>query len=170
MGLFDVISTAIDNPELQASTGQVGGLLSVVSQLSGNNNLDASTTQSLLSVVGKHARSALQEKRSELGAEGVSSLVEQLSGSEPNENAVSMLFSPDRAQQTAQEASEKTGLDLSAIQQMLPALLPVVLNFLQTGKSNEGQSNPVLDAFLDADGDGDTDMGDMLSMASRFLG
>ena len=170
MGLFDVISSAIDNPELQANTGQIGGLLNAVNQLSGSNNLDAGTTQTLLSVLGTHARAALQEKRSELGAEGVTDLVERLSGSEPNPDAVSTLFSPDRAQQTVRDASEKTGLDLSSVQQMLPALLPVVLNFLQTGKSNEGQSNPVLNAFLDSDGDGDTDMGDMLSMASRFLG
>ncbi len=29
--------------------------------------------------------------------------------------------------------------------------------------------NPILTAFLDADGDGEVDMGDMLGMAGKFM-
>jgi hypothetical protein len=51
-------------------------------------------------------------------------------------------------------------------------LVPLVLNLLKTGSNaqNPAQgSNPVLNTFLDADGDGDVDITDAMSMAGRFL-
>lgn len=50
-----------------------------------------------------------------------------------------------------------------ARQQMLPILVPLVLNLLQTGsqtRNPQGGANPVLNAFLDADRDGDVDISD----------
>jgi len=46
-----------------------------------------------------------------------------------------------------------------------------VLKFLQQGNTKQAgaSSNSVLSAFLDADGDGDTDIGDAISIAGRFL-
>jgi hypothetical protein len=54
----------------------------------------------------------------------------------------------------------------------LPTLVPLALNFLKTGNSaqNPGNSsNSVLNSFLDADGDGDVDLGDALQMAGKYL-
>ena len=55
---------------------------------------------------------------------------------------------------------------------MLPTVLPLVLNMLQTGNDtdNPESGNSVLTSFLDADGDGDVDIADAMKMASRFLG
>jgi hypothetical protein len=46
------------------------------------------------------------------------------------------------------------------------------LKFLQTGNntSNPQGSNPVLNSFLDADGDGDVDIADAMKMAGRYFG
>ena len=47
------------------------------------------------------------------------------------------------------------------------------MQFLSAGNKKGGapatDSNPILTAFLDGDGDGDVDMGDMLGMAGKFM-
>ena len=55
---------------------------------------------------------------------------------------------------------------------MIPVLVPILLNLLQTGGNAQNPAqgqNPVLNTFLDADGDGDVDITDAMLMASRFL-
>ncbi|WP_445240813.1 hypothetical protein [Microcoleus vaginatus] len=52
MGLFDQILSAIDNPNQQASPNQLGNILGAVEQLSGNQGIDAGTTQLAMSVLG----------------------------------------------------------------------------------------------------------------------
>ena len=52
---------------------------------------------------------------------------------------------------------------MSTIQQLLPSLVPLILSFLQSG------GNPLLNQFLDTDGDGDVDIADAIKLASRFL-
>lgn len=63
MSLFDQIRGAIDNPNQQASSSQLGTILDTVQQLSSNHNTDSSTVQSAASIVGKYVRSSLQQKR-----------------------------------------------------------------------------------------------------------
>jgi hypothetical protein len=58
MGLFDQIVSAIDNPNLQASAGQLSGILNTVQ--SNSQGTSSESTQAALGVVGKHVRSALQ--------------------------------------------------------------------------------------------------------------
>ena len=60
MSLFDQIRGAIDNPNQQASSSQLGTILDAVQQLSSNHNTDSSTVQSAASIVGKYVRSSLQ--------------------------------------------------------------------------------------------------------------
>lgn len=172
MGLFDQILGAIDNPDRQASPGQLGDILSTVQQLSNNSHTDPSSIQSVLSVVGSYARSALQEKRATEGEQQTQEFVNQFGGTHPSNQAVQMLFSVPQIQQIVQEAERRTGLDSATIQAMLPMLVPLVLKFLQTGNStSQAQgSNPVLNSFLDADGDGDVDIADAMQMAGRYLG
>jgi hypothetical protein len=56
------------------------------------------------------------------------------------------------------------------IEQLLPVLVPIVLNFLKTGASSQSGGNSVLNSFLDADNDGDVDIADAMQMATRYLG
>jgi hypothetical protein len=82
------------------------------------------------------------------------------------------LFSSAQVSQLIEAIGAKTGLDPSQIQMMLPILIPVVLNLLRTGANTdnpEAEGNPVLNSFLDADGDGDVDIADALNLAGGFL-
>lgn len=172
MGLFDQILSAIDNPDQQASPNQLGGILGAVEQLSGNQGVDAGTTQLAMSVLGGYVRSALQDVRSNSGDAQAQEVVNQFSGTNPNPQAVQSLFGGNQLTQIVQDIAQRTGLNNETVQAMIPVLVPLVLNLLQTGSNAQNPTqagNPVLSAFLDADGDGDVDITDTISMASRFL-
>ncbi|MBD2089002.1 hypothetical protein H6F67_03930 [Microcoleus sp. FACHB-1515] len=174
MGLFDQILGAIDNPNQQASPNQLSSILNVVQQVSGQQGMNSSATQAVLSVLGSHVRSALQQQQANGGRSQVASIIEQFAGTSPNQSAVQSIFSPQQQQSAVQDAAQRTGIDARTIQMLLPILIPVVLNLLKTGASNQGsvqnpQSNSVLNAFLDADNDGAVDVGDAISIAGRFL-
>lgn len=172
MSLFEQIINAIDSPTQQASPGQLGDIVSTVQQLSNNANTDPSTIQSVLSIVGGHARSALQQKRDNEGQEQTQNFVNQFGGTNPSNQAVQLLFGTPQIQQISQEVERRTGLSAGTVQAMLPILVPLVLKFLQTGSNNQNPqgANPVLNTFLDADNDGDVDIADAMQMAGRYLG
>ncbi|MGB3239628.1 MAG: DUF937 domain-containing protein [Geitlerinemataceae cyanobacterium] len=172
MGLFDKIAGAINDPNLQASVGQLGEILGGVQQASNTQGMDASSTQAVISALGGHVRSALQEKRASEGIGGVQNVINQFGGTGFNPQAVLALFSPQQQQQVSQAISGATGIDASMIQALLPTLIPTVLNFLKMGSTQGAPTtgqNPILKGFLDTDGDGDVDLGDAISMAGRFL-
>ena len=173
MGLFDQVLSAVNNPQTQGSMDQIGSILNTVQQLSGNAGTDSSTMQSAMGVVGNFVRSSLQEKRSSEGEAQAQSIVDQFSGTSANSQAVESIFSGGMQQQVAEAIAQRTGLDITKAQQMLPMLVPLVLQFLQSGTSSQNPQsggNAVLNSFLDADGDGDVDISDAMGMASRFLG
>jgi hypothetical protein len=172
MGLFDQILGAVANPNQQGSLGQLGGIINTVNQLSDRTGADPSSIQSVLSIVGGQVRSALQNKQATDGNEATQTLVNEYAGTSPNPQAVDSLFSSDMQQQVAEVAAQRTGLDTGMIQQLLPLAVPLVLKFLQSGanaQNPQAGGNPVLNSFLDADGDGDVDIADALQMASRYM-
>ena len=174
MSLFKQILNAIDNPELEANSGQLGNILGMVQQLSDSNSNAANygDIQSAMSVIGKFTRSALQEQRSNGGESQVQQLVNQFAGTQASSLAVQTLFNNSQLQSMIEVISNKTGLNSQTINSLLPVLVPLVLNFLKTGNNagNAQAANPVLNNFLDADGDGDVDIADAIGMASRYLG
>ena len=172
MGLFDQLLSAVNNPQQQASTDQIGGILNTVQQLSGNHGANPGTTQTLLSVVGGYVRSALQQQRATGGDQQAQAMVNQYSGTGPNPMAVQALLGPVMQQQLVQDLIQRTGLSSQQVEAMLPTLVPLALNLLQGGSNtqNPQAGNPVLNAFLDSDRDGDVDLGDMLRGASQFIG
>ncbi|PIG92333.1 DUF937 domain-containing protein [Gloeocapsopsis sp. IPPAS B-1203] len=177
MKLFDQILGAINNPSQQASSGQLANILNTVQQLSSSYNTNPSTMQTLMSVVGSSVRSGLQQKRSRDGYDQTQAYVNQYSGASPSPQAVSGLFSQNQVQQLAQLAAQRTGLNPNMIVQMLPILVPIVLNLLQSGsRAQNAPNNPqtsqntVLDTFLDANGDGEVDIADVMQLAGRYLG
>lgn len=171
MGLFDQILNAVNNPSQQASTDQLSSILSAVQGLSNNFGTNPNQTQDILSVVGNYVRSSLQQTRSTAGNDQAQALVNQYGSSGPNPQAVSALLGPVMQQQVVQDLMQRTGLDPQTIQSMLPALVPLALNLLQSGNNtqNPQAGNSVLSAFLDGDGDGDVDLGDAFNVASQFL-
>ncbi|PSB00567.1 DUF937 domain-containing protein [Merismopedia glauca] len=169
MGLFDQILSAVGNPDQQANNDGLANIINTVGQLSGNNGVDPSVVNSALSIVGNHVRSSLQQQRSESGDRQVEGLVNQFAGTGYNPDAVSSIFSGGQLDSLIQSVAGRTGLDPNTVQSLLPTLVPIVLNFIQSG-SNSGGGNPVLNTFLDSDQDGDVDIADALGMAGRYLG
>lgn len=171
MALFDQIMGAIANPNQQASPDQLGSILGTVQQLAGNHGVDSSTSQTVMSMVGGYVRSALQQQQAAGGTAQAESIVNQFSGLGANPAAVSALFTPDQQQQVSNAIAQQTGLPAGQIQGLLALAVPVVLQMLRTGSSNQGNpgGNNVLNTFLDSDNDGDVDIGDAMGMAGRFL-
>jgi hypothetical protein len=168
MSLFDQILGAVNNPGQEGSPNQLSSILDVVQQVSGNNQADSGAMQSVMSIVGNYARSALVEQRNAGGEEQVQQVINQFGGTQPNNQAVNALFNAPQLQGLVQEVENRTGIDGNTVMQMLPTLVPLALNFLKTGNNGQG-SNSVVSSFLDADGDGSFDLGDAMQMASRYL-
>jgi uncharacterized protein YidB (DUF937 family) len=172
MGLFHGIMAAVNNPNLQANTNQLGSIINTAQQLSNSLGVDEQTVNTAMSVVGNYTKSALQQKRAEEGEEAAKSIVNQFSGLTPSPEAINALFSSTQVSEMMNLISQKTGLDVSIISNILPQLVPMVLQFLNSGSNvlNSAGGNPVLNSFLDADGDGDVDIADAMQMGKRFLG
>jgi hypothetical protein len=187
MGLFDQILGAIDSPNQQASPDQIGGILGTVQQLASSQGMDANTTQMAMSVLGGYVRSALQQQRQTQGVASAEAIVNQYGGTSPNPAAVQALFGGNQQNQVVQAITQRTGIPPQTIQMLLPVLVPLVLNLLKTGASTSSTpanaptstaptaagssdvNNSVLSAFLDADGDGDVDVGDAMRLAGQFM-
>jgi hypothetical protein len=172
MSIFNQILSAIDNPEREASSNQLGSILDAVQQLSGNHQASPDAIQSAMSIVGNYTKSALQQQRQQGGTAQVNQLINQFGGTQANSQILGTLFGSSQLQDMIQQISRRTGLNAATIQAMLPILVPLVLNLLKTGnnKRNLQDNNPVASNFLDSDADGDLDLTDAMNMASRYLG
>ncbi len=172
MSIFKQILNAIDNPNAEASTNQLSSIIDTVQQLSNNYHTDPSAVQSALSIVGNYTKSALKEKLNQGDSTQVNQLINQFAGTQANSQILSALFNSSQLTNMMQQISERTGLNVGAIESMLPVLVPLVLNLLKTGniKTSLSANNSVLNSFLDSDGDGDVDLNDAMNMAYRYLG
>ena len=61
MNLFDETLGAVNNPNQQASVDNLGNLVGMVQQVSGNNGMDGAMTQYVVSMVGSAVQSGLQD-------------------------------------------------------------------------------------------------------------
>lgn len=173
MSLFDAILGAVNNPNQQASADQLGNLVGMVQQVSGEHGMDAATTQSVMSMVGNAVQSGLQDHSQANGIDATQNLVYQLSGGNTSQIAIESLIPPDIQRQVSSAIAAQTGLDAGMVQSMLPSLIPVVLGMLQSGAPQSGSqssgSNPLLNMFLDANHDGNLDVGDAMGLAMKFM-
>lgn len=163
---------AIANPNTVGNADQLGAIFDTVQQIAGSQGASPNTSTAMMSAVGGVVRSALQQKRSTEGAGVVEGLISQFAGTTPNAAAVTALFGSNY-QPVAEAIAQKTGMDATQIMALLPMAVPLVLNLLRTGSSTSGgagSGNSVVDAFLDADQDGDVDLGDLMAQAGRFMG
>ena len=169
MGLFDQFLGAIENPQLQANPNQLGNILQTVQHIASNHGADSPTTQTIMSLVSSHVRSALQQQQAQ--GQIPHAIVNQYSGTTPNSQAVDALFPPAQQNQIAQEIAQRTGANAGMVQAMLPAVVPIILNLIQGGTDTQSPraGNPILTSFLDANSDGALDMGDVAGLMSRFI-
>jgi uncharacterized protein YidB (DUF937 family) len=171
MSIFFDLLSAINNPNQQASVGQLETLTNSIGQLTSRIGLQPEQMQSIFSTVGQVLQPVLKNQQSGLGGGLLENVIGQVANSGGSAAALQNLLPPQVQQQIVQTIAQKVGLDANMVQSVLPTLLPMVMNFFQMGAGKPGTSgpNPLLASFLDSDGDGDTDLGDMLKFAGRFL-
>jgi hypothetical protein len=175
MGLFDQVMKAVADPSRQASASQLTNILGAAKQIGQQNNADADTMQQAMSVIGGFVRTSLKEKRQAQGDAAAQALIEQ--GAANGAAVIPQLFNNAQMTEMISAVAQKTNLNTNQVQGILPMVLPLVMQFLNTGSQKQGApgampatgNNPILTAFLDGDGDGDVDMGDMMGMAGKFM-
>ena len=91
MNLFDAVLGAVNNPNQQASADQLGNLVGMVQQVSGNHGMDAATTQSVMSMVGNAVQSGLQDHIQANGMDSTQNLVDQISRDNAGTEAIASL-------------------------------------------------------------------------------
>ena len=173
MSLFFDVLSSINNPNQGGSVQQLSQLTNTVNDLSKTNGLNPSAMQGVMSSLGPLLRPALQEQM-----KGDSNVLENMMGQVTGGGDVglgagglgSMLTGPLQSQIVSGIAA-KTGLDSNMLQGIVPKLLPVVMGLLSMGKStgSTGGGNSLINGFLDADRDGNTDLGDVFKFANRFM-
>jgi hypothetical protein len=175
MGLFFDVLSAINNPNQQASVSQLDSITSSVQKIAASQGFDAGKTQLLISALGNFIRPALNQQQSVMGSNQLENLLGRFSNNGSTiagATSLTSMFPPQMQQQMIQSIAQKTGLSPNLLQNAIPVLIPAVLGLLNMGASKPGTGggNPLLKAFLDADHDGDTDLGDVFKFATRFLG
>lgn len=165
MSMFFEMLNAINDPHRQGSVDQLGQIMSGITQMQQQQNLDSGTTEKLMSAVGPILQNVLQQQGSQ-GGMNLASLV-------TNPNSLQNLLTPQIQTQIAQGVAHKTGLPANTIQSIVPMLIPLVMQFFQMGGSKPGHngnsSNRILDAFLQGNANGGSDLGDVMKFAGRFL-
>lgn len=171
MGLFDQVMGAIADPKRQASAKQMTEILGSAKQIGQQNNASSDNMQQAMSVIGGFVRSSLKEKRQTQGDSAAQALLEE--GSANGASVIPKLFNNSQLTEMVSAVTQKSGLNANQVQGILPMVLPLVMRFLSSGNAKGGapatDNNPILTAFLDGDGDGDVDMGDVLGMAGKFM-
>jgi hypothetical protein len=168
MSLFDQILGAVNNPEQQGSMAQLGSLVGMAQQVSGQNGMDPAMMQTVMSMLGGTVQSGLQQHSESNGVDATQDLVQQLGASATaHPDAIASFIPMEIQQQVCAAIAQQTGMDAGMVQGMLPSLIPVAMNMLQGGASQSG--NPLLNMFLDKNHDGQLDMGDAMGLAMQFM-
>lgn len=167
MGLFFDVLSAINNPNQQGSVSQLESITGALQQVSSSQGIPPGALQSVVSQLGPLLLPALKQQ----GAGGLGSVLSQLGAAGGTATALQALFPPAAQQQFAQVISQKTGISSTVILSALPVVIPAVLSLLNMGSGKPGTTvdNPLLSSFLDGNGDGSTDLGDVFKFANRFL-
>lgn len=168
MNFGDLMRHAMDNPDQAANPTELNAIWQQVQQL---GSQAGGNPQAILSTLGSYVRSALKDQSRTQGVGAVEETVSRYSGDMPDSQAVDALFSPQEQDRVTRSLAQETGISPRMVQAMLPALVPMVLKFLQGGAPAQASAgtNPVLANFLDADRDGDVDIGDAFQLISRFI-
>ncbi|MEM9265325.1 MAG: DUF937 domain-containing protein [Cyanobacteria bacterium P01_F01_bin.13] len=164
---FEVLS-AINDPNKQASIGQLEQITNSVQQLAGSQGVNPSQMQSMMTVLGGALQPVLKQKQSQLGVGQLASML----GRTNEPSVLQSILSPEIQQQLVQMVSQKTGMQASVAQAILPKLLPMVMGLFNMGASEPGSvgsTNSLLSAFLDSNRANNSDLGNVMKFAGRFL-
>ncbi len=164
---FEVLS-AINDPNQQANISQLDQVTKSVQKLANSQGVNPTQMQSMMTALGGALQPVLKEKQSQLGVGQLTSMLGQANDT----SVLTSLISSQLQQQLAQTIAQKTGMQASIAQAILPQLLPVVMNLFNMGSpkpGSVGETNSLLSAFLDGNRASNTDLGNVMKFASRFL-
>jgi uncharacterized protein YidB (DUF937 family) len=169
MGLLQELENAINNPEQQASSDQLSNILETVQKAIVAQGVNPEVVQKLLSELGSQLRPIFQKLDQ---SDALKPVIDSTTPDQPaSQSQLDSLIKPEAQSQIIKDIAAKTGIDASALHNLLPTLLPAVIGMLGMGASTlQGISkNLILRTFLDADKDGDVDLGDVFIHARKFI-
>lgn len=164
---FEVLS-AINDPNQQASVNQLEQMVTSVQQVANSQGINPNQMQSMMTVLGGSLQPILKQQQSQLGVGQLASMLGRVN--EPS--GLTSILSPELQAQLLQTVTQKTGVQASIAQTLVPQLLPIVLGLFNMGAptpGSVGNSNPLLSTFLSGGGASNTDLGNVLKFAGRFL-
>jgi hypothetical protein len=173
MGLFFDVLSAINNPNQEASVDQLGQVMNNINSVANDHGVEPSTMQKVMSALGPALQPALKEQ-----IQGGNNPLENIMGSltgggNAGLGGLASLIPVELQEKIVAGVAQRTNLDSSVIQGMIPQLIPLVMNLFSLGKTTSGVggplNNPLLKSFLDSDRDGDVDLGDVFQFGNRFL-
>lgn len=171
MSIFFETLQAINNPQQQASVEQLSKVNTSFQQLANSQGMNTNQMQSMLTALGGALQPVLKQQRQTLGNSQMDSMLQSIGGA-GGATALQSMIPPQLQQQLARTVATRTGMNPTLIQTMLPQVLPAVMGLFNMGSTKPGSSaagNPIVNAFLDSNRDGNTDLGDVMKFANRFL-
>jgi hypothetical protein len=168
MGLFYDLLNSINDPSQKGNVEELTKAMQGIQTAVAGQGLNPNQTQNLISSLGSQLRPLLANQAQ---SANLPQLLGQLAGGGGGGlSALSGLMSGLGQSQSLNALAQAAGIGGPAVQNLLPSLLPSVLGLLSMGNSQSGLTgNPILKSFLDADKDGDADLGDVFFYARRFL-
>jgi hypothetical protein len=169
---FEMLS-AINDPNRQGSVDQLSQLTGSVQQLAKSQGLNTDQMGSMISALGGALQPALKQQSTQLGGNQLMNMLNEFTGGGSNAAALTSMIPGPMQQQIAQAVAAKTGMNPTMVQAMLPQLLTAAMGMFKMGAPKPGApsltGNPLLNAFLDSNRSGTTDLGDVMKFAGRFL-
>ncbi|MEY3297686.1 MAG: hypothetical protein RLZZ597_946 [Cyanobacteriota bacterium] len=170
MSLFFDVLSAINNPSQQGSVEQLGAVVDSLEQLASRQGLEMDQMAALLDSLGEALQPVLQDQASALGVGQLEGLLNKLSAS-GSLGLLQVAIPRSIQQEIIQAVAKQTGIQADQIQAMLPQLIPAIMGLLGMGAAKPGTSgqNSLLTAFLTSEQGQSTDLGTVITFASRFL-
>jgi len=172
VGLFFDVLSSINNPNQSGSVEQLSTIMHAVPQLGAGHGLDASSLPTAMSALGGVLLPALkQQSLAPGGSQALAGIVNQFAGAGASAGTLPSFVTPQLQEQIVQAIAQKTGVSAGILQPLLPGLISTAMGFLSMGAPKPGvaSGNPILNAVLDGNHDGNTDLGDVFKFAGRFL-
>ena len=170
MSLFFDVLSSINDPGKQGSIEQLGSVTNSLQQLANAQGMNSDQMSSVMTALGGALQPALKQQVGTMGTGQLEGMIGNLTGGSGLSSLQSMI-PPQMQQQLIQSVAQKSGLNAGMVQSMLPQMLPAVMGLLGMGASKPGRGggNVLLNAFLDSNRSGNTDLGNVMKFASGFM-
>ncbi|ESA36445.1 hypothetical protein N836_00795 [Leptolyngbya sp. Heron Island J] len=164
---FEVLS-AINDPNQQASISQLEHITQSIEKVASSQGFNPHQMQLMMTILGGVLQPVLKQKQAQLGAGQLASML----GRSNDVSMLTAIISPQQQQQLAAAVANKTGMQAAVAQAMIPQLLPLVISLFNMGAPTPGSvggTNSLLSTFLDSNRTSNTDLGNVMRFANRFL-